>query len=49
MSVLDLILKHGPRVRLLWEKRCDCAQGDRNPLVWPSTATRTAAICTCHH
>jgi hypothetical protein len=33
MSVLDLILKHDPRVRLLWEKRCDCAQGDRNPLV----------------
>jgi hypothetical protein len=32
VSVLDLILNHDERVRLLWEMRCDCA-GDRNPLI----------------
>jgi hypothetical protein len=32
MNVLDLILNHDERVRLLWEMRCDCT-ADRNPLI----------------
>ena len=33
MTVLDLILKHDPRARLLWEMRCDSASDHRDPLI----------------